>query len=168
MAQAQQNKLQGHRDFRSKRQRCTLPDARASCGKLQWPALPLRPRLIARLPSEQPTSLHLLVVFIILDRCSQRCNAPCAEMTHTQHSRCSGSSACPCVNLAVSCGVSSRQLHRASKCIARKRKEKKRKEKKRKEKKRKEYAFRRQFNEKPSSIPCCPGKCIAEWLWHVT
>ena len=35
-------------------------------------------------------------------------------------------------------GVSSRQLHRASKCIARKRKEKKRKEKKRKEKKRKE------------------------------
>jgi len=37
-----------------------------------------------------------------------------------------------------------------------KRKEKKRKEKKRKEKKRKEkkdYDFRRQFNEKPSSIP---------------
>jgi len=38
-----------------------------------------------------------------------------------------------------------------------KRKEKKRKEKKRKEKKRKDYAFRRQFNEKPSIIPGCPG-----------
>jgi len=38
-----------------------------------------------------------------------------------------------------------------------KRKEKKRKEKKRKEKKRKDYAFRRQFNEKPSIIPSCPG-----------
>jgi len=37
-----------------------------------------------------------------------------------------------------------------------KRKEKKRKEKKRKEKKRKDYAFRRQFNEKPSCIPGCP------------
>ncbi len=36
--------------------------------------------------------------------------------------------------------------------------EKKRKEKKRKEKKRKDYAFRRQFNEKPSIIPGCPGK----------
>jgi len=38
------------------------------------------------------------------------------------------------------------------------RKEKKRKEKKRKEKKRKDYTFRRQFNEKPSIIPGCPGK----------
>jgi len=38
-----------------------------------------------------------------------------------------------------------------------KRKEKKRKEKKRKEKKRKDYAFRRQFIEKPSIIPGCPG-----------
>jgi len=38
-----------------------------------------------------------------------------------------------------------------------KRKEKKRKEKKRKEKKRKYYTFRRQFNEKPSIIPGCPG-----------
>jgi len=38
-----------------------------------------------------------------------------------------------------------------------KRKEKKRKEKKRKEKKRLDYAFWRQFNEKPSSIPGCPG-----------
>ncbi len=37
-----------------------------------------------------------------------------------------------------------------------KRKEKKRKEKKRKEKKRQDYAFRRQFNEKPSIIPGCP------------
>jgi len=37
-----------------------------------------------------------------------------------------------------------------------KRKEKKRKEKKRKEKKRLDYAFRRQFNEKPSIIPGCP------------
>jgi len=37
------------------------------------------------------------------------------------------------------------------------RKEKKRKDKKRKEKKRKEYAFWRQFNEKPSVIPGCPG-----------
>jgi len=37
-----------------------------------------------------------------------------------------------------------------------KRKEKKRKEKKRKEKKRKDYAFRRQFNEKPSIVPGCP------------
>jgi len=33
----------------------------------------------------------------------------------------------------------------------------KRKEKKRKEKKRIEYAFWRQFNEKPSVIPGCPG-----------
>ncbi len=38
-----------------------------------------------------------------------------------------------------------------------KRKEKKRKEKKRKEKKRKDYTFWRQFNEKPSIIPGCPG-----------
>ena len=38
-----------------------------------------------------------------------------------------------------------------------KRKEKKRKEKKRKEKKRKDYVSRRQFNEKPSIIPGCPG-----------
>jgi len=30
-------------------------------------------------------------------------------------------------------------------------------EKKRIEKKRKDYAFRRQFNEKPSIIPGCPG-----------
>ncbi len=37
-----------------------------------------------------------------------------------------------------------------------KRKEKKRKEKKRKEKKRLDYAFRRQFNEKPSIIPGYP------------
>jgi len=28
---------------------------------------------------------------------------------------------------------------------------------KKKEKKRKDYAFRRQFNEKPSIIPGCPG-----------
>ena len=38
-----------------------------------------------------------------------------------------------------------------------KREEKKREEKKRKERKRKDYAFRRQFNEKPSLIPGCPG-----------
>ena len=38
-----------------------------------------------------------------------------------------------------------------------KRKDKKRKEKIRKEKKRLDYAFRRQFNEKPSIIPGCPG-----------
>ena len=37
------------------------------------------------------------------------------------------------------------------------RKEKKRKEKKRKGKERKDYAFRHQFNEKPSIIPGCPG-----------
>ncbi len=36
------------------------------------------------------------------------------------------------------------------------RKEKKRKEKKRKEKTRLDYAFRRQFIEKPSTIPGCP------------
>ena len=41
-----------------------------------------------------------------------------------------------------------------------KRKEKKRKEKKRKEKKGKDYAFRRQFNEKPSIIPGCPGPIL--------
>ena len=43
--------------------------------------------------------------------------------------------------------------------VSKERKEKKRKEKKRKEKKRKDYAFRRQFNEKPSIIPGCPD-------WH--
>ena len=36
------------------------------------------------------------------------------------------------------------------------RKAKKRKATKRKEKKRQDYAFRRQFNEKPSMIPGCP------------
>ncbi len=52
-----------------------------------------------------------------------------------------------------------------------KRKEKKRKEKKRKEKKRKDYTFWRQFNEKPSIIPGCPGwmtvsyqQCGGAWL----
>jgi len=38
-----------------------------------------------------------------------------------------------------------------------KRKEKKRKEKKTREKKRKDYAFQRQFNEKLSIPPGCPG-----------
>ena len=46
--------------------------------------------------------------------------------------------------------------NRTSRWRRKKRKEKKRKEKKRKEKKRKDYAFRRQFNEKPSIIPGCP------------
>jgi len=48
-------------------------------------------------------------------------------------------------------------LRKEKKRKEKKRKEKKRKEKKRKEKKRKDYAFRRQFNEKPSIIPGCPG-----------
>jgi len=45
-----------------------------------------------------------------------------------------------------------------------KRKEKKRKEKKRKEKKRKDYAFRRQFIEKPSIVPDCPGPTSVYYL----
>ncbi len=49
------------------------------------------------------------------------------------------------------------EVCRGSERKEKKRKEKKRKEKKRKEKKRKDYAFRRQFNEKPSIIPGCPG-----------
>jgi len=42
-------------------------------------------------------------------------------------------------------------------------------EKRRKEKKRTDYAFRRQFNEKPSITPGCPGKSkIMSILPHVT
>ncbi len=56
-----------------------------------------------------------------------------------------------------------------------KRKEKKRKEtrargqgqKKEKKKRKKDYAFRRQFNEKPSGKPGCPGGlCRDEYLWE--
>jgi len=54
--------------------------------------------------------------------------------------------------------VPAQALHRSA--LKKKRKEKKRKEKKRKEKKRKDYASRRQFNEKPSIIPGCPGKHV--------
>ena len=42
------------------------------------------------------------------------------------------------------------------------RKEKKRKEKKRLEKKRKDYAFRHQFNEKPSIIPAAQALGLHE------
>ena len=53
-----------------------------------------------------------------------------------------------------------RGLHTQGVLMGHQRKEKKRKEKKRKEKKRKDYAFWRQFNEKPSIIPSCPGWVI--------
>ena len=36
----------------------------------------------------------------------------------------------------------------------------------RKEKKRKDYAFRRQFNEKPSIIPGCPGRVSPQLKHH--
>ena len=58
--------------------------------------------------------------------------------------------------------LQSTELVQAKLCLEGAREEKKRKEKKRKkeekrkENKRKDYAFRRQFNEKPSCIPGCP------------
>ena len=55
------------------------------------------------------------------------------------------------------------------------REEKRREEKRREEKRRKDYAFRRQFNEKPSTITGCPGKwlpqhgtkCVAQCLYVI-
>ena len=44
-------------------------------------------------------------------------------------------------------------------------KEKKRKEKEKEKEKRKNYAFRRQFNEKPSMIPGCPAAQNIWWLY---
>ncbi len=95
--------LQGHRNLGSQRQHFTLPTTRASCGRLHWPTLPLRPRLSTRSPAEQPTSLHLLTTHTNSHSCSQRCSTPRARATFTQP----GSSASPHVSQPSSCGMES-------------------------------------------------------------